>query len=121
MSTLKSNVLEIGEMAYFEDYPILILFNNSAPDGIREISIIHEFESEPSDEILKVGSKLVMGGTSYTVEELGYVANKNFKELGHLSIYFKMEEGAELLPGAVRVSPHHVPRIIAGDTLMFIK
>jgi len=101
MSTIKSTVLEIGEMAYFEDYPILILFNKTAPDGIREIS--------------------VMGGTAYTVEDIGYVANKTLFELGHLSMYFKLEEGAELLPGSALLSPNKVPQLKAGDVITFIK
>ena len=121
MSTIKSTVLEIGEMAYFEDYPILILFNKTAPDGIREISVIHEFQSEPNEAMLKKGSKILMGGTAYTVEDIGYVANKTLFELGHLSMYFKLEEGAELLPGSALLSPNKVPQLKAGDVITFIK
>lgn len=121
MSTIETAVVEIGTMAYFEDYPILILFNKTAPEGLRDISVIHEFLSEPNDAMLQKGSKIIMGGMMYTVEELGHIANKSLYELGHLSMYFTLEKEATLLPGSVLLSPSTVPHLNIGDVITFVK
>jgi len=121
MNTLKSTVLEIGELAYFEDYPILILFNNSAPHGLREVCVIHEFDEEPSDDFFRKGSKIIFGTTSYTVMEIGEVANQTFKSLGHISLYFDLVEGDELMLGAALLSPNTVPKVKPGDIIRFIR
>ena len=121
MSLIKSKVLEIGEMAYFDGYPILILFNNSAPAGLREVSIIHEFTTPANKEMLKKGSKILFNEKMYTVDAIGDVANQTFYDLGHVSLYFGLEEGAELLPGSVLLSPSEVPQVKVGDILQFIK
>lgn len=121
MNSIKSTVLEIGELAYFEDYPLLILFNNSAPHGLREVSVIHEFEEEPTDDFFRKGSKIIFGNTSYTVLEIGEVANQTFKSLGHISLYFDLAEGDELMLGAALLTPNIVPIVKPGDTIRFIR
>jgi len=36
-------------------------------------------------------------------------------------MYFKLEEGATLLPGSALLSPNKVPQLKAGDVITFIK
>jgi len=55
MSMISSKIVEIGELAISEDYPILILFNSTAPAEFREISIIHDFKDKPQKDMLKKG------------------------------------------------------------------
>lgn len=121
MTKITSKVIEIGEMAIFDDYEILILFNDSAPVGIRDVSIIHTFNEEPNREMLQVGSKILFNDTEYLVEDLGNVANETLFDLGHVSLYFGLDEGTELMPGAALLSPYKKPEIKTGDTITFIK
>lgn len=121
MSILTTRVTEIGEDAFFDGYPILILFNDSAPKGIREISIIHKFTTPATKETLKQGSKILFNEQEYVVEELGDVANATLYDLGHISLYFGLEEGTSLLPGSAKLYPYKVPTINVGDTITFVK
>jgi PTS system glucitol/sorbitol-specific IIA component len=121
MNIIKSTVVEIGELAYFDDYDILILFNDTAPVGIRDVSIVHTFIDEPNKNMLKKGSKICFNDLEYTVEEIGNVANETLFDLGHVSLYFGLEEGTDLMPGSVLLSPYVKPEVKAGDTITFIK
>lgn len=121
MSMISSKILEIGELAISEDYPILILFNNTAPSEFREISVIHDFKDAPNKEMLKKGSRIMFGNDTYTVEDIGYVANQTLFDLGHISLYFGLEEGSNLLPGSALLSPYKLPDIKVGDSIRFIK
>lgn len=117
---IKSTISEIGEFSYFEEEPIIILFNNTAPEGLREVCVIHDFETEPKGELLKVGSKVVFGEKEYEVVEIGHTANKSLQELGHASFYFDLKEDQELLPGSVSLIPNELPKLNLGDTVEFI-
>lgn len=118
---IKSKVLEIGELAYFDDYDILILFNDSAPVGIRDVSIIHSFEDQPNKHMIQEGSKIYFNDIEYTVEAVGDVVNETLFDLGHASLFFGLEEGTDLLPGAILLTPYVKPIVKAGDTITFIK
>lgn len=116
---LNSNVLEIGELvSAFEEEMLLILFGPKATEELKSICVIHEFEGNP-DDTLKIGTKIEMGGQIYTVTKVGSAANQNFKELGHISIYFRTGEN-EILPGAIIAEPEIFPNIQIGETIKFI-
>lgn len=117
---IKSEVKEIGEFAFFEDAPVLILFNTTAPEGLREVCIIHDFQDDPNEEMLHVGSKIMFGQQTYVVEDIGHVANGSLYELGHASLYFDIGD-EDLLPGSIALSPNVVPEINVGDVIQFIK
>lgn len=122
MNTFKSKITEIGPDAFFEDYPILILFNDSAPPGLREVCIIHEFDEGPLPlGFLSKGSKIVFGDQTYIVEEIGDVAGSTLHELGHATLYFELEEDTELMPGAALLSPSTLPQVNVGDVIQFIQ
>lgn len=116
---VKSTVKEIGEFAFFEDVPVLILFNSTAPEGLREVCVIHDFDEVANQEMLKEGSKIVFGEQEYTVEKIGDVANSTLYELGHISLYFDLKD-EELLPGSAALSPNEIPKIEPGDVIQFI-
>lgn len=112
----KSVVKEIGVLVpTFKDDKILILFGPQAPKELREMAVIHEFENL-EEESLKQGGTIQFGDESFTITALGNLANKNFKELGHISIYFQ-EPMEEVLPGAVFAAPHSFPTIDEGTVI----
>jgi len=109
----KSIVKEIGALVpTFKEDKIVILFGPQAPAELRELAVIHEFESL-TEEPLKAGGTIQFGNESFMISALGTLANKNLKELGHISIYFQ-EPMEEVLPGAVFAAPHQFPTIEEG-------
>jgi PTS system glucitol/sorbitol-specific IIA component len=112
----KSVVKEIGILVEtFKEDKILILFGPQAPKELREMSVIHEFE-DLEVEPLKQGGTIQFGNESFTITAIGDHANKNFKELGHISIYFQ-DPMEEVLPGAVFAAPHSFPIINEGTVI----
>jgi glucitol/sorbitol PTS system EIIA component len=113
-----SIVQEIGILVpTFKEDKIVILFGPSAPPELREISVIHEFVAL-TEEPIKEGGTLQFGDESFTITDVGTLANQNFKELGHISIYFQEPHG-EVLPGSIFAKPYRFPTINVGTVISF--
>lgn len=111
-----TTIKEIGELVpAFAEEQLVILFGPTATSELRAIGVIHE-ATKPEESVLKVGRKLVIGSQQYEITKVGEIANKNFDTLGHVSIYFKEHE-AEVLPGAIVVSPAIFPELLIGDSI----
>ncbi|WP_339226639.1 PTS glucitol/sorbitol transporter subunit IIA [Oceanobacillus sp. FSL K6-2867] len=114
---MKTKVLEIGALVPdFKEESLLVLFNETAPLELKDISVIHRFEEQP-ENALQQGTTLVIGDKEYTIQKVGEEANPNFESLGHVSIYFKDDETEEILPGAVLVTPSDFPELNIGDSI----
>lgn len=118
MILVQSKILEIGEMVpAFEEEMLLVLFGPTATKELKQICVVHEFIETPKN-LLKNGGKMQIGNTEYTITHVGDAANKNFEELGHISIYFRTGEN-EVLPGAIIAEPEFFPTIQEGDVIHF--
>jgi PTS system glucitol/sorbitol-specific IIA component len=116
---ITTKIYEIGSMVpAFKEEQLLILFGPEATAELKDICVIHEFESKPKDS-LKVGTRFNIGNQDYTITFVGNAANKNFEELGHISIYFRTGEN-EVLPGAIIAEPEVFPDFEVGDVITFI-
>ena len=112
----KSVVKEIGVLVpTFKEDKIVILFGPQAPQELRELAVIHEFENL-TEEPLVEGGTIQFGEELFTITAVGTLANNNFKELGHISIYFQ-EPMEEVLPGAIFAAPHNFPTINEGTVI----
>lgn len=115
---VKTKVVSIGKDAYFEGYPLLVIFGKNCPDELKDICIVHEYMDKPNAEMIKVGGKILIGGNEYTVEKIGGdAANENLYNLGHMTINFSPD--LDLMPGSILVSPCVVPDIKQGDIIEF--
>lgn len=111
-----SVITEIGPIvSEFEEEKVIILFGPMAPVDLREICVIHEFKIQPTRSLVE-GASITLGNHTYIIKVVGSEANKNFEELGHVSIYFKSNEDG-LLPGAIEVEPAIFPQLNIGDTI----
>jgi len=116
---MKLKILDIGKMVpEFEAEKLFVLFGNSAPPELRDISVIIDFERNDDGIYFKEGSKLIISNQEYEITEVGNMANSNFHELGHLSIY--LNEDMETLPGAVHAVPDVFPKFNIGDEIEII-
>ncbi len=118
---ITSKVIKIGASAIFDDFNILILFGEKVPVGVDEFSIIHRPDTAFPKDFLKKGSKIVFNQQEFMIEEIGDVANETLHDLGHVALYFGLDEGAELLPGSILLTPYYLPKIAAGDEIVFIQ
>lgn len=112
-------VTNIGKEAYFEDYPLLILFNEEVPDELRDSCILHRFLSTPTPEKFVCGAKIHFDQEEYIVTEIGNVAFENFRQFGHLSFYFGSGRG--VLPGAIRLDRPDLPELKVDSLIVFIE
>lgn len=116
-----SVIKNIGDSAYFDTHKILILFGPKVPEYMEEFVIKHEFIDSPHEIMLEKGSKVFFGDQEYTVEDIGEVANKTLYDLGHASFYFGLEEGSNLLPGSILLTPYVLPIINIDDPIIFLR
>ncbi|HHX24646.1 MAG: PTS glucitol/sorbitol transporter subunit IIA [Tepidanaerobacteraceae bacterium] len=115
MEKYKATITEIGELAEeLLQQGMMVLFNNTAPAELREISIIHSGGVLKSD--LQVGDKLFIGKKMYTVTAIGKVANKNLKKIGHACLKFDAKTCPDL-PGDVHLKGEKIPSVKLGDTI----
>ncbi|MBT2725002.1 PTS glucitol/sorbitol transporter subunit IIA [Bacillus sp. ISL-46] len=115
----KSVVKEVGALALaFEDEKVNILFGPQAPQELKEVSIIHESVIDNSEESIIEGGVFQVDDQQYKITAVGSAANNNLRELGHISIYFSEPED-HVLPGAVFVSPHVLPKYKNGSVIEF--
>lgn len=116
---ITSEIVEIGELVPdFESEGVLVLFGESAPAELKDMSVIHRPKSKNQGTI-EEGGVLTISGNQYKIQEVGSLANENFDELGHISIYFGDDEPQEVLPGAIFVTPNVFPQMKIGDTISF--
>lgn len=114
---IRSTIVSVGEMAYFEDYPMLILFNETAPDELKEVCVVHRFDDPIQDRMLVEKGRIVLGEQELHIQKVGNVANQNFAQLGHVTLQFPTAETTEVLPGAILVEETEIPRVSTGDPI----
>ncbi|MFI3174691.1 MAG: PTS glucitol/sorbitol transporter subunit IIA [Bacillota bacterium] len=111
----KTAITSIGsEVMDFLQDNMLIVFNENAPEGLAEISILHTIA--PFEKEISVGDRVVFGANAYDVTGIGTEANKTMKTLGHCTFVFCGEEKAEA-PGQVCLEKKPAPELKVGDTL----
>ena len=109
----QSSVVHIGQdAAELFEAGVFIFFAHPVPDALAEVSLIHS-GPEADFQPIEVGDQLWIGETRVLIEEVGWMANDNFRQFGHIVVYLNV--GAqELLPGAVKASGD-VPAPVVGD------
>ena len=114
----RSVVKSIGEHAISEKEPIIILFDESATEGIKKFSVIQSFE-ENNEKELKAGGIISFDNQEYNIKEVGPLANKNLQEMGHVTVVFKETTGEDELANALYVEPFTLPKIKEGTVITY--
>ncbi|MGY4689589.1 PTS glucitol/sorbitol transporter subunit IIA [Salibacterium sp. K-3] len=100
MSTyFEADVTTIGpEVELMLEDNILILFNESATDDLKEISVIHNGK-EVSGRI-EEGDEFVIDDTPYKILFVGSKVNETMDDLGHATLQFNGERESDM-PGTI--------------------
>lgn len=116
----QSSVIELGSEVtmFLEEERMLILFNDTVPQELRDIAVIH-LSSEVVGTI-ELGDKLIFGEQSYEITCVGNKVNDTFKELGHCTVIFNGESTADL-PGILCVERKELPTIEVSTIFSFKK
>lgn len=88
-----------GEEALMMIDKLLILFNDDAPQELKEVSVLcskGELLSEPT-----VGDSLLIGECAFEIQAIGSVALNTLRELGHCTLMFTEVACSDVLPGAI--------------------
>lgn len=113
-------ITSIGSMvADFLDEGVIILFGPEATPELQEISIVHDGVKDTAP-LLVTGGQITIGSTTYHIKKVGGQANQSFAALGHVSLYFRETDGAEL-PGSVVIGPEQKPDVVVGDRIWIQK
>jgi len=112
-------VTGIGEMAYelLNSFDGLIIFDESAPPELAEISILHS-TGEVEGEI-QVGDQVTVGRYQYRVTAVGDEAISTLKSMGHCTLKFTGHSTVDL-PGQIELEGEKRPEILVGDVIRFM-
>lgn len=115
----ESFITEVGaEVALFAAENMVIIFNETIPDELRSIAVIHK-QQKVKDDIEK-GNYLYINGERFEILHVGNKVNETFRELGHCTIKFSGVD-EEDLPGTLIVEQKPVPVITENMKLKFVK
>lgn len=111
-----ATVTHIGDDApmMFEE-GVIILFGEPVPPALADVALVHSGSASAIRDIA-AGDTITIGGTQYTVDSLGEIANSNLAELGHIVLYVNQPD-QDVLPGAVMVTGPNGITPAVGDTI----
>lgn len=116
----KTKITNIGDLVedLKKDNHSVILFNDTVPEELQEISVVH---NKPTvDKPIKVGDKIKIGNVELNVTAVGTEANHTLKSLGHCTLKFDGKNTTEL-PGMIELDANGIiPEFKVGDTIEVI-
>lgn len=113
---MKATVIEIGAHALDEKEPMIILFGESATEGLKEYSVIQEFETTDSFSMTK-GDVLMIDDQEYTIKHVGPFANDNLNSIAHVTLVFADVPEEDAIVNGLYLAPSQLPTIKVGTTI----
>jgi len=110
----ETEVTSIGkEVEQLIQEKTLILFDESVPDELKDISILHAGK-KINDEI-RPGDTLWMNEEKFEIYFVGDRVNQSFQELGHITIKFNGSQ--KDMPGSICVEEKAIPSLKVGTLI----
>ena len=113
---MQSIITQIGPKAFSEE-AILIFFDETATELLKEYTIIQEFQDEDF-LLLSKGDKIAFGKSLYTIEKVGSKVIDQLKEIGHVSFFFG-EAPEEDLINAITLKESKLPKLEVGTLVTY--
>jgi len=105
----RTTVIGVGKEAMqFILQGMFVIFKDNAPDYLKEFCIIHDENNLLKD--IEINDLLKIGDEEFKVMAVGSEANKNLKDLGHITFRFSGEE-EDSLPGSISLEKKDIPEI----------
>ncbi|MBN7274415.1 PTS glucose transporter subunit IIA [Ligilactobacillus pobuzihii] len=118
---LKTRITSIGKHAGSKEDGLIILFDDSASDKLRDVSMIHEKLSDSEQNYaLAVGQKVAFDEQEYEITYLGPLVESNLMSIGHTVFDFH-EVPTDPRPNAIYLRPHGEPDVHVGTVITFGK
>ena len=116
---MKAIVTEIGVRALDEKEPMIILFGESATEGLKEYSVIQTFQETHTLE-LKKGDLLKIDKQEYTIDYVGPFANDNLNSIAHVTLVFADAPNDDAIVNGLYLTPNAFPTIKVGTTIEYV-
>jgi Phosphotransferase system sorbitol-specific component IIA len=114
---VEGKIIDIGTEALAEDDNLVLLFGPTVTEGLRPYAVVQEI-TEPEQITLRVGRQILFGGESYQIQGVGSLAEKNLKEIGHVTLVFGEMAQPELV-NAIYLSPAKMPDFAVGQVIQY--
>lgn len=115
----ESKIVEIGEeVEIFAEENMLIIFNDTVPEALRMIGVVHEKTELLAD--VEAGDVLEINGDRFKILFVGSKVNDTLKDIGHCTISFDGENSAPL-PGTMCVEKKPLPDLKVNTTIRILK
>ncbi|MBO0469599.1 PTS glucitol/sorbitol transporter subunit IIA [Enterococcus sp. DIV0242_7C1] len=116
---MKAIVTEIGAKALDEKEPMIILFGESATEGLKEYSVIQKFQETRSLK-MKEGDRLKIDEQEYTIRYVGSYANENLNSIAHVTLVFTDIPEEDPIVNGLYLDPTTLPKIQIGTTIDYV-
>ncbi|CDO03531.1 PTS system glucitol/sorbitol-specific transporter subunit IIA [Oceanobacillus picturae] len=111
------NVVQVGQDAELMlEENMIILFNSSVPNDLKEIAVVHDGGS--LSIALQAGDEMLIDEEVFKVLFVGDKANETLTELGHATFHFNGESHSDM-PGTVCLENKTIPPINENTVISF--
>ena len=114
---IEAKISAIGEAALAEEDNLVLFFGPTVTEGLRPYAVIQEI-TQPEQITLRIGRQILFGGESYQIQAVGSLAEKNLKEIGHVTLVFGEVAQPELV-NAIYLSPAKLPDFAVGQLIQY--
>lgn len=114
---IQAKVVEIGPQAITEE-AVLILFDNTATEALKNYSIIQEVSDQPAFD-LKEKEKISFDQQEYEITRVGSLANHNLTDIGHVTLVFDDVPEEDAIANGVYLKPKRIPDITEGTIITY--
>jgi PTS system glucitol/sorbitol-specific IIA component len=115
-----TTVQELGVNVHsFKDAKMLIMFNENAPEELREYCILHR--GNKLEDTVQPGDIFCLGSAEYKIVYAGSEVQKNLRDLGHITLRFNNNDEGEGLEGSLYLEDKPIVDVVPGDEISIVR
>jgi len=119
--TVTATISAIGPQALSPNDPMVILFDATATEALRAVTLIQDFDDREAlrSVTLAVGDTITIDGQAFTLTYVGQLANENLHAIGHVALVFAPVPEHDRLENALYLGPTTVPAFHVGTNITY--
>lgn len=119
-----STIEAVGPEAINPKENIIILFNETATEDLKKVSVIQKFDKDttPSSFTLKKDDTVTIDGETFLALYVGPMVDMNMKAIGHATLVFTDEVPKKPLKNAIYLEKDEddpLPMVKVGDWITY--